>query len=195
MSFGKKSSKKKYLIFLLIIVAVGVVSYLLGSTGVFKGKKQISSHEIESTIKDSAQLTTAYMEYKGLMKVSEGEIPFITKKGFTMVYTAKIDAGTDLEQAKVKLTDKKVVVTVPKANILSVNVDPKSVEFYDEKQALFNWTQKKDITKACEDASKNAEEKADTESLLKESDRRTKEIIKEITGKMVPGKEVEIDIK
>ena len=193
MSHGKRRGKKKGAAIALIIVVAIVASYFMGSMGVFKEKKKVTGREIESSIKESAQLTTAYMEYKGLLRVSEGQIPFITKKGFAMVYTAKIDAGTDLDKVKVKLSDHSVTVTVPDAQVQSIKVDPKSVEFYDEKLALFNWTEKQDITKACQDAERDAEKSADIDSLLAKSNSRTEKIITDVVKKLVPEKEVNIE--
>lgn len=39
------------------------------------------------------ELATEEYTYTGICKLSNGQIPFITKKGFTIVYTANFKAG------------------------------------------------------------------------------------------------------
>lgn len=39
------------------------------------------------------------MTYNGLFTVTEGKIPFITKKGFSMIYKEKADTDGILERA------------------------------------------------------------------------------------------------
>ena len=61
----------------------------------------------------------------GVYNYVDDGIAVINKQNFIMVYEATVNAGIDLKQAKVKpnkLT-KKVVVEIPKATILGVDVE------------------------------------------------------------------------
>ncbi len=44
-------------------------------------------------LKAIGELATEEYTYTGIYKLSNGQIPFITKKGFTIVYTANFKAG------------------------------------------------------------------------------------------------------
>ena len=107
---------------------------------------------VSSKMEDAAELTTQKLYYSGLVTVKEGSIPFITQKGFSMTYTAVVTAGIkDLSQAKITVDDaaKAVNVVLPASEILDVNVDESTIAFYDEKRALFNWTDKTGSARAC----------------------------------------------
>lgn len=185
----KKSSLKKFIAILILIVLAIAAGFLYGKFGAHNEPK-ITGNEIESTIREASDLTTAYMDYKGFIKFTDGEIPLLTKKAFTMVYNAKIEAGVDLSGAKVKVTDKKVTVEIPAAEVQSIKVDQESIEFYDERFALFNWTSKEDIPDAVKKAEENTEEKADIKGLLANADRHTEKLIKGGLKAVVPEKEI-----
>ena len=44
------------------------------------------------------------------------------------------------------ITDEKILITLPPSEIQMAWVDPDSIQFYDEKRALFNWSEKTDVT-------------------------------------------------
>ena len=136
---------------------------------------------MSSKLEDAAQLTTQKLYYSGLVTVKEGSIPFITQKGFSMTYTAVVTAGIkDLSQAKITVDDaaKTVNVVLPASEILDVNVDESTIAFYDEKRALFNWTDKTDVTDAIQMANDDVTKHTDLMNSLKSNaDSHAKEIV------------------
>ena len=78
---------------------------------------------------------------------------------------------------QVQLDDKKVTVTLPEAEIQMLKVAPESIQFYDEKHALFNWDKKTDVTQAIALAEADTREKADTDGLLKQAAQRAERIV------------------
>ena len=64
-------------------------------------------------------------------------IPFTTSR-FIVSYSGVITAGVDLSQAQVEVTDEQVTVTLPAAQILSHEIDPDSLEVFDETRSIFN---------------------------------------------------------
>ena len=123
------------------------------------------------------ELSTAQMTYTGLYTVTEGKIPFLTQKGFSMVYTAQVRAGIDVSKMEIQVTEKQVTVTLPPAEIQMLKVDPDSIQFYDEKHALFNWDKKTDVTSAIAIAESDTREKADTDGLLEQASQRAAYIV------------------
>ncbi len=136
---------------------------------------------VSSKLEDAAELTTQKLYYSGLVTVKEGSIPFITQKGFTMTYTAIVTAGIkDLSKAQITVDDaaKTVNVVLPASEILDVNVDESTIAFYDEKRALFNWTDKTDVTDAIQMASDDVTTHTDLMNSLKsDADSHAKEIV------------------
>ena len=59
-----------------------------------ESKEQVVTIEsIDKRLEDLADLSTAEMIYTNLYTVTEGKIPFLTQKGFSMVYTANVGRG------------------------------------------------------------------------------------------------------
>lgn len=134
-----------------------------------KSEAKVTAVSIEERLSKCSDLTTARLDYRGIIRYEEGDIQYINKKSFSMIYDAHIKAGIDLSQAKVTVRDKKITVSIPKPKIQDITVDSDSLEFYDEKFALFNWTKKQDTQKAMEKAEEDAAEKAAHTDLLKQA--------------------------
>lgn len=94
-----------------------------------------------------------------------------------MIYDAHIKAGIDLSQAEVSLSGKEITVTIPEPKVQDIVIDPDSLEFYDEKLALFNWTKKEDTAKAMKYAKEDAEKKAAQTDLIKQASQQAKTVV------------------
>ena len=145
-----------------------------------KAQPQVDAKGLMERLEESSELTVEKNYYTGIARFSEGSVPLITKNSFAMKYEAEIDAGFRLEEVTIEVTDDKVIVTVPKAEILSINIDPDSLEFYDNKTSLFK-TDRKEATKmALQEAQKDAEANAARKGLLEAADKRAEVIFKGI---------------
>lgn len=94
-----------------------------------------------------------------------------------MIYDASITAGIDLSQAEVTLDDTSIKVVLPQPTIQSIIIDPDSLEFYDEKAALFNWTEKEDTQKAMSYAKEDASAKAEQVDLLTQASEQAESVV------------------
>ena len=180
----------------LFIMAIGVVFSVLGFVAYEKFFEEpeivtvevpveveapepvITMEYVDKKLKNISELSTAEMTYNGLYTIVEGNIPFITQKGFSMTYEAQVKAGIDASAIKVEVTDEEVLVTLPKAEIQMSYVNPDSIQFYDEKMALFNWTEKTDVTEAISSAEADVAEKADLDGLLERASKQAEYIVK-----------------
>ncbi len=160
-------------------------------------KTEVTTDYISGKLENVGELTTQKVTYSARLTVEKGEIPFITKKGFTMVYNATMTAGIKMEDMKIKTADKKVVITVPHATVISNKVDPDSIQFYDEKKALFNWSTKDDVSEAISMAEKDVKENptVDTEELLNKADEHLEELIHALLDDSVDGREVVVEFE
>ncbi len=168
----------------LLTFVVAVVLLMIG--GVIGQHLPKASHEtvteatISARLAEIGELSTEKYTYTGLYKLTQGEIPLITQKGFSMVYTANFKAGIKVKDVKVKVEQDKVTVTLPAAKILSAAIDPYSIKFYDQKSALFNWSQKEDVTKAEKAALKRAQAAAIKAGILTSAQQSAKKLVKQL---------------
>ena len=171
---------KKVLAFILALLlgaalAVGGVFYLR-----MKAEPKVDAKGLMERLEDASELTVEKSFYTGIVRFEEGTIKFIDKNSFTMKYEAEIDAGFELEEVSIEVLDDSVVVTVPEAKILSVNIDPDSLEFYDNKNSLIKTDRKEATKQALKEAQKDAEEHATQKGIIDEANKRAEIIFKGI---------------
>ena len=153
---------------------------------------EITSAYIENRILPASKLVSAELDYRGLIKYSDGKIPYLTQKAFSMIYSARMSAGIDFSAIKIEVGEDKVTVTLPKAEIQSVEIDPDSIEFYDEHLALFNWTNKEDAVDAIKAAREDLLANADTESLKNRAFEQARLLIEQLLAGAVGEMELEV---
>lgn len=142
-------------------------------------KADLDSSAVTAQISELSQLSTAELAYRGLVRYSEGEISFLTKKEFTMIYDAHVKAGVDLSQAKAQVKGNQITVTLPEAQVQDITIDPDSLEFYDEKFALFNFQDRTDTVKALQYAQEDVEKRAAETDLLSTADEKAEALVTE----------------
>lgn len=165
----------------IALVIVGVVAgFALHNTFFSKAQPTLSATDIQEEIVEVSDLATAQLNYRGLVHYEEGNIRFINKKAFTMIYDAEVKAGVDLSASKIEVNGTNITVTLPKATMQSIEIDPNSLEFYDEERALFNWTDREDTSEALKLAQENAQEKVDTDGLIEKADDNAKSVVEKL---------------
>lgn len=95
-------------------------------------------------LKDIGELATQAGHFtnvqviSGSRKIWGADIP-LTQSKYIFSYDGVIKAGIDFEQIEVNVDDAARVITVklPEIKILSSEVDPKSLEIYDETKSIF----------------------------------------------------------
>lgn len=109
--------------------------------------KDVSIEQIESKIRDIGELATVEYLYTDAGKFEDPavmfgkEIPFsFTTKSFILKWDGVIKAGIEIDKVTVELDEpnKEIIVHIPKAKILSHEIDDDSIETLDEKNGLFN---------------------------------------------------------
>lgn len=158
-----------------------------------KKKSSINSTMIESRLAECSDLTTCNLVYVDLVKYSEGSIPLITKKAFSMIYQADIRAGIDLSLAKVEVTPRTVTIHLPETQVQSIEVDTETLRFYDEKLAIFNWSNKEDISSAISAARKDAEEHANLENLKSQARSQAEKVLTKLVDPLAGGRDIIVE--
>jgi hypothetical protein len=167
-SFSHSSTKLIALLIVLVFIAIGFFAfgYLYGKSN----KPNVTHNFISDKLEAVSTLTTAKLIYNGMEHYSEGKIPFINLKAFTMTYRAEITAGTDISKAKIHITKDYVEITFPKVSILNIYIDPSSIIFYDKKAALLNWKTLEDTTIAIANAENFIKDSAESQKLLEKAE-------------------------
>ena len=167
----KKPKAILYVVLAIALMAVGFLgSQLL--TRMTTPTVRLDTTTITSQLVKCQDLVTAKLEYRGLVTYEEGDIDWINKKGFTMVYDAEVSAGVDLSHAKVTVEGRDVTIELPQATLSSISIDPDSLQFYDEKLSLFNWQNRADTKEALKLA-----KKVDTSKLIENADEQAKSAV------------------
>ena len=84
-------------------------------------------------------LFTDAAEFRDSKQIKGWNIPF-TEKSFILKWDGVIKAGVKLDQVSIQIneSDKKIIVALPPAEILSYSVNSDSVELLNEKDNIFN---------------------------------------------------------
>lgn len=131
----------------LIVLGV-VLAILCFAVGFFSGGHQekppvLSSITVQNQLQQISQLATVRYSYTNMGQFENSnefygiKLPFTTKR-FIVAYDGVITAGVDLSRAQVTVTDQKVTISLPAPQILSHEVDPNSLEVFDETTSIFN---------------------------------------------------------
>ena len=193
-------SKVKAALGVVAVVAalvVGIVAYRAVG-GFFEPKAELTNTVVSRQLETMQDLTTAREKDYGFEEFSEGNIAHVNQKKFTMFYSYEIRAGVDLSKAKIAVdNDNHVIsITLPKADLQSVSVDPDSLRFFDEQTSLFNDAEVSDTAAALQDAKKTAANKATKSDLLKEADKQAKKVVQNAYAQIAKtdGYKVEVQV-
>ena len=150
---------------------------------------EISLDTIKSKMGNIGELTSQEFFYTNAGKFSDPKeignitLPFaFTTKSFVAKWDGSIKAGVNLEDVTITTneTSKQIIVKMPKAKILSHEVDSESFEALDEKNGLFNSIKIDDYKKFETTCKTEMEERAIGNGLLEKATTNAQDIIRNI---------------
>ena len=105
-----------------------------------------------------------------------------------MTYEANARVGIDLEEVEIEVDNpnKLVTLSIPKAEILDVKIDPNKIKYYDTKFALFNVNEKEDGNKAQALAEEQAYKDLTEMGVLESANEQALTLIKGLLQNAVP---------
>ena len=141
-------------------------------------KAVITGEMIEEKLRDIGELATEEYTYTEVGTFDSNKsvqifgrdvnLP-LTQSKFIYSYDGTIKAGIDFARITVEKDEisKIITVTLPKARILSSELDEESFQLYDEKNNIFNPYSVSDVNDTNREIKTHAEEKAISKGLLK----------------------------
>lgn len=178
----KEKLENKLLVIMAIVCVIALIAVGVLSVKLFETRKEakVSTSVITEQLQNMSDLTTSQLQYRGLVRYEEGNIAFINKKSYTMLYDAIVKAGIDMEKVSVDVSKNKIKVFLPKATVQDIVIDSDTIEFYDEKNSLFNWEEKQDTVTALQLAKEDAKERIDESQLLKQAEGQAELLIRNL---------------
>ena len=187
---------------LLAFVVVGVGAFLLGrsaqhgavlseeesGSGVVTEHEEISGETIRSGMTDIGELATEeywftqVQTYDSSKSAQIFDLSFdlpLTRNKFVYSYDGVIKAGVDFAAASVEVDNalRRVTVTLPKAHILSSEIDYDSFELYDEQKSIFNPLSVRDVNKSDSELLRSAEKDAIAKGVLTRADENAETLV------------------
>ena len=189
-------AKRLIALALLAVCAIAVmVTVFLITSAPKDGEPIITNELVIAKLESIRELATAHLTYNGLLHYEDGKIPLLTKKAFFMMYHAEVKAGIDLSDVDVNISAKKLTLTIPQAEIFDIYVVPESIQFYDEKNALFNASDKTDALEAITAAEADVRAKADLAQLRDTANTQTVALLEGLFDGFINGLTLVIKFK
>lgn len=181
--------KKRYLIIGLVIIVL-LVSFFAFNKVYKTNRTNILSEKIQQKVTRIVELSTVrynytdLVSYKDNIQISGINMPF-TDKSFIIKYSGYIKAGIDLDSLEFDLIDNKnVKIKMAKAKVLENVIVEEDVEFFDEKDGLFNKLNFKDLYAVLIGEKEKNKADAIKNGLLNEAEKNGEEIIRSLLEEM-----------
>ena len=178
---------------ILLCAAIGAAGFLGGRYAAENSEKapELSAVVLESRLAEISELATMTYGYTNMAQFENSndfygvKVPFTTKK-FILTYDGTIKAGIDLSRAQVEVSGGAVRIMLPKAQVLSHEIEEDSVEIFDEKASIFNPFTVEDFTAFQAEQKAIVEEKAVSRGLLEEAGQKARSSVQLMVGELLP---------
>lgn len=196
---GAKTKVIAAIVAVAVIIGIVIAGYrkMDGILNPKKAEPEITTTIVSRQLQTMQDLTTAKENDYGFEQFSEGNIAYVNKKKFTMFFSYEIRAGVDLAKADIKVHDdtRTISITLPKATLQSVSVDPDSLRFFDAESSLFNGNEVTDTAEALKHAKKSAADRASKSQLLQEADKQAKQIVEKAYSQIAKEKGYKVQVQ
>lgn len=154
-----------------------------------EASKEVDIRLINSEIQNIGELATIEYMYTDAGKFEDPKslfgknIPFTTKS-FIAKWDGVIKAGVDITKVSAEVDDskKEIMIYIPKAEILSHEIDNESIETLDQKDGLFNPVKVEDVREFDKVSKAAMEQRAIENGVLEKAYNNAKEIIEKLVN-------------
>lgn len=155
-------------------------------------EKEITAEILQDGVREVGLLITdeyyftevvSFSSIKKLWKIDLG----ITESSYLASYDGVVAAGVDLSRARVEKDEeaKLITVTLPKAEIQYVDIDPESFQLYSEKSGWGNHLSASDFNGTLVELEHTAREKAEARGVLTHADENARTLVRNLVGSLV----------
>ena len=191
---------KKTITSIIFLFIFGVGIYFIGVMSANRNSEPtITSTSISQQLVEIQKLSVLEYNYTKVGKFENSltlngwSIP-LTKKSFLLTYSGKLQAGVNLQDAKVSINDHTIIISLPEVQILENTLDENSIEVYDESKNIFNPISVSDYTNFATKQKTEAEEEAIEIGFLSEAATKAQSVIKSFL-QLIPEVKEQYDIK
>lgn len=191
--FQPLKTAKTWLWGVLLCALVGLSCFVGGrlSAGAGQAAPQLDAVVLESRLTEISELAAVTYAYTNMAQFQSSndfygmKVPFTTKS-FILTYDGVIKAGIRLSGTQVDVSNGAVTVTLPRAEILSHEIDEDSLEVFDEKASIFNPFTVGDFTAFQADQKAAMEARALERGLLQEARDKAASAVRQLLSAALP---------
>lgn len=120
---------------------------------------------------------------------------FESEASFTYSYDGVVSAGIDCNEIEIKKNDETKVITIsiPTADILSVNIDHDSFKIYEEKNGIWNKVNLESFNNSIIEFENAAKEKALEKDIINKADEGAQKMIESFVNSLIDSEEYTIE--
>ena len=176
---------------IVLCLAAGAAGWLAGRGGALEDRTVLDAVVLENQLSGISELASVTYSYTNMAQFKNSSefygmtVPFTTKS-FILTYDGVIKAGVDLTGAEVRVSGTTVTVTLPKAEILSHEIDSDSVEIFDERTSIFNPFTVEDMTAFQADQKREMEARALDRGLLDQAAEKARDSVQALLSAALP---------
>ena len=153
----------------------------------------VNTQIIEDGLRDMGVLITEEYYFTQVEEYSSSKkvLIFDSKSSFTYSYDGTVSAGIDCNKVKIAKDDeaKTVNITIPKADIIGVNIDKESFKIYEEKEGLWNKTGIDDFNDSLMEFEDAAKKKALEKGIIDKADEGAQKLISSFVDSLIDNDE------
>lgn len=153
---------------------------------------KIVQEVLAETTSETSELISAEYLFTNAARFSDtsniiGLLDWMTEKSFVQQWDGCIKAGIDLSELAVVVSGGTITITVPKAKIISYEVDYDSVKVFNEVNNVFNPISVKDKNSFDAKTADAMKKRAVNNGLLDNAQKNAEAIIKDLLYSTIPG--------
>ncbi len=149
--------------------------------------KEVTAEEISSALNDMGLLVTEEYYFTGVtggsnkLEIFGLELDF-TESSFLVSYDGVVAAGVDFTRIRVEKYDRAgtILVTMPAAELLGVDIDPESFQIHYEKNSIFTEQSVETFNDAVVALEQEEREKALKRGILEKADENARRLIRSL---------------
>ena len=171
---------------LKIIIIIGIIAILGIGIGYMYAPKRINKQPEISQVRAICNLATLKTYYHNVAKIEKGKDWIFQKdRELWIEYTGIATIGIDMSMVEMKVEGNKVIVSLPKAKLLSIDIDEGKINedsyFYSKDNLVFkNQITAEEQTQAINEAQTNMKNSVEENTqLLKMAQERAKALIEQ----------------